>query len=80
MTEKEIIEYAIVGINYSITRCQKRIIRATEYLHEIESGLPTLCKKSKDELYEVLCNMRDQIEELEERRFELEIKLTEKEN
>lgn len=80
MTDKEIIEYAIVGINYSITRCQKRIIKATEYLYEIESGQPTLCKKSSDELYGVLCNMRDQIKELEERRFELEIRLTEKEN
>lgn len=77
MTEKEkqVIELAIVGINYSIDRLHKRIAKAGQYLNEIESGRPTLCKKSVAELYGVIYEKRNKIKELEDLRFELEIKL-----
>ena len=75
--DKQVIELAIVGINYSITRLQKRISKAAQYLDEIQKGLPTQCKKSPVELYGVILEKQNKIKELEDLKFELEIQLTE---
>lgn len=73
--DKLVIELAIVGIRYSINRLQGRIAKATQYLDEIESGKPTLCKKSPTELYDIILQKQDKIKELEDLKYELEIEL-----
>lgn len=75
--DKQVIELAIVGINYSITRLQRRIAKAGQYLNEIESGKPTLTKKSPVELYGIIFEKQEKIKELEELKFKLEIELSE---
>lgn len=75
--DKQVIELAIVGINYSINRLQKRISKAVAYLDEIAQGKPTLTMKSADELQEVILEKQDQITQLEQLKFELEIALSE---
>ena len=77
--EKRVFELAIVGINYSIERLQRRISRASEYLYEIETGKPTLNKKSPVELVGVILEKQNKIKELEDLKFELECQLTEDE-
>lgn len=75
--DKQVVELAIVGINYSITRLQRRIAKASQYLNEIESGKFTLTKKNPIELYEFIAEKEEQIKKLEELKFELEITLSE---
>ena len=74
--DKQVIELAIVGINYSINRLQKRISRAAQYLDEIQKGIPTKCEKSAVELEAVIMAKQDQIKELEELKYQLEVVLS----
>lgn len=76
MNDKQVMELAIVGINYSINRLQKRISRAAQLFDEIQKGLPTKCEKSPVELQMVILQKQDKIKELEELKTELENKLT----
>ena len=75
--DRQFIELAIVGINYSITRHQRRIARAAQYLDEILKGKPTKCEKSLVELQAIIFKHRDKIKELEELKYELEMALSE---
>lgn len=74
--DKQVIELAIVGINYSINRLQKRISLAAQYLDEIQKGIPTKCEKSPVELEAVIKAKQDQIKELEDLKYELEVALS----
>lgn len=75
--DKQVMELAIVGINYSITKLQRRIGKAEQYLHEIESGKPTLTTKSPAELNATILEKQEKIQELKQLKFELEIALDE---
>lgn len=75
--DKQVIELAIVGINYSINRLQKRISKAAVYLDEIVQGKPTRTTKSVVELQGVILEKQHQITQLEQLKFELEIALSE---
>jgi hypothetical protein len=71
MEKKELINWAIKGINAEIEELDASIRKGNEYLLKLYRGEPVKTKKSVTEIREIIREKKDEMEKLERAKFEL---------
>lgn len=71
MDDKQIIAWAIKGINVEIQELEKTIKQGNEYLMKLYRGEPVKTPKSVTEIRNIIAEKKAEMEKLERAKFEL---------
>lgn len=71
MEKKELIEWAIKGINAEIDALESSIVKGKKYLAQIERGEPVKTPKTEIEILQIIEEKAAEIERLEKEKFAL---------
>lgn len=77
LTEKQTLEFAVKGIYAEIDEIEKQIIQGKKFLQQYENGEKPKTPKTADEITEIIKKKKEEIEELNKKRFYLEWKMLE---
>lgn len=77
MTEYEIYKWAVKGIRAEIDKLEKSVTKGKQYLLEYEKGGQPKTPKTPDEIRQIIQEKKEEIEQLDKQRFNLEWKITE---
>ncbi|WP_033829035.1 hypothetical protein [Bacillus andreraoultii] len=75
MNEKEILEFAIKGIEAEIEKHEKQIRKGEQYLTDLRNGKSIKSPKSESEIVEIIRKNREEAEILSKKKFDLSWKL-----
>ncbi len=74
---KQILEYAIKGINGEIEQLEKEVKQGYKFIEQIENGEKVKTPKTKYEIYAICRKKNEKIKQLDKERFELSFELSE---
>lgn len=69
MTAKEILQYAVKGINAEIEQLEKDIKQGYKFIEQIDNGEKVKTPKSKYEILEIIAEKDEQMKKLEKEKF-----------
>lgn len=77
MEKYELLQWAVKGIRAEIDDLEKQIRQGKQYLTMLESGEKSPTKLSADEIKKVISDKKDEIEQLDRKRFEIQWEISE---
>lgn len=77
MTEYEVYKWAVKGLRAEIDKLEKDVSIGKQFLLEYEKGGKPKTPKSPQEIKEIISKKKEEIEELDKKRFNLEWKISE---
>ena len=72
MTHKEVLEWAVKGIRAEVEKLDNDIRTGKRYLEQYEKGEQPKTPKTPQEIRSIIQSKREQIEELDRKRIELQ--------
>lgn len=75
LNEKQILEYALKGVNAEIAEIEKKVNQGKKFLQQYENGEKPKTPKTAYEIKEIVKQKKAEIEELNKKRFELTWKM-----
>lgn len=77
MTHKEVLEWAVKGIRAEVEKLDNDIKKGLRYLEQYENGEQPKTPKSPSEIWAIIQRKREEIEELDRKRIELQFNMEE---